>query len=59
MKKFLIFQEMEFSSPKLLIFSIKKCFSYFRKELAKPEKQKITADLICMPNVSNNKFLRF
>ena len=50
---------MEFSSPKLLIFSIKKCFSYFRKELAKPEKQKITADLICMPNVSNNKFLRF
>ena len=36
-----------------------KNFLYFRRELAKLEKQKITADLVCIPNVSNREFLGF
>ena len=28
---------------------------YFKRELAKPEKQKMTADLICIPSFSNNE----
>ena len=51
-KMFLIFQEME-------LFFILKNFLYCRKELTEPENQKITADLSCMPNVSNNEFLGF
>ena len=42
-KFFLIFREMELSSPKIknfLIFFPKEFFLYFKRELAKPEKQK-------------------
>ena len=43
LKKFLIFREMELSSPKLIkspIFFSKKNVLYFRMKLAKPEKPK-------------------
>ena len=56
-KKLLIFLKMElFSSnvKKLIFFSKKFFFLYFRRKLAKPEKQKMTADLVCMLNPSNN-----
>ena len=39
---------------KLIFFSKKFFFLYFRRKLAKPEKQKMTADLVCMLNPSNN-----
>ena len=36
-----------------------KHFLHFRKELTGPENEKMTADLVCIPNASNNEFLGF
>ena len=68
-------EPFSFNIKKLLIFSQKKVFFifwetipyvsrngtflYFRGEFANPEKQKMTADLVCTPNLSNNEFLAF
>ena len=50
---FLYFRKWNFLAPSL------KNVLYFNKEFTKPENKKMTVDLVCMPNVSNNEFLGF
>ena len=53
LKMFLYFRKWNFLAPSL------KNLLYFNKEFTKPENKKMTVDLVCMPNVSNNEFLGF
>ena len=50
---FLYFRKRNFLAPSL------NNFLYFSKEFTEPENKKMTVDLVCMPNVSNNEFLGF
>ena len=44
---------MFYISENALSSKLEKNFLYFRRELAKPEKQRMTAEWVCIPKISN------